>query len=673
MSNAAKQEVDLVLTGGIVVTMNETYDVFEPGAVAVAEGSIVAVGPAAEVERGVTAREVVDCSGQVIMPGLINAHTHVPMSLLRGLVDDLRLDVWLYGYMLPVEHQFVSEEFCHWGTLLSCAEMIRSGVTTFADMYYFEDAVAEAVAQAGMRAVCAETIMKLPTPDASSYDESLEYCRNFIERWRGHPLITPAVGPHAPYTCTPEILERTVQLAREYEVPLLIHLSETAGEVEDSRQENGFPPVMWVDRFGVLSERTVAAHCVHVTEEELRLLAHRGVGVVHNPTSNLKLASGVANVVRMRELGVKVGLGTDGSASNNDQDMFEEVRLAALLPKGTGGDPTAVPARVALAMGTREGAQALHMGHLIGSLEPGKRADVIVVGLDELHSTPRFHISQGNIYSLLVYSTKSADVRHVLVDGRWLMRDRELLTLDVKEVIAKAQEMGDRINSFLVAREEDVVNKLLAVGGEVEQQETFEVQVKVRVPDTTAIEDRLRRHPDIQITKHTVRDQYDTYFLFADVLKGRIRYREDDVLGEDGEVVESIYTLTLTGPVRERQYENSVVLSRSRYTAAATRSLRFYREYFQPDEERQINKRRRRYRIRYKEVDFAINLDKLVRPAVPGMYLEIKSRTWSKNDAVRKAELIGELLDLLEVDRSGLLMQEYVDFPGTVVKVGGRE
>jgi len=256
-------KVDLMLVNGTVVTMNPAGDIFAPGVLVLKQNNIVAVGPAS-LAGEIEATEVVDCSGQLVMPGLINAHTHVSMSLLRGLADDLRLDVWLHGYMLPVEKAFVDETFCYWGTLLSCAEMIRSGVTCFADMYYHENVVAEAAAEAGMRAVCAETIMKWPTPNASSYDEGLEYSRRFIANWKGHPLIVPAVGPHAPYTCTPEILREAARLAREEDVLLLTHIAETAGEVEASVQAYGLPPVLYADRFGVLDHRAVVAHGVHL-------------------------------------------------------------------------------------------------------------------------------------------------------------------------------------------------------------------------------------------------------------------------------------------------------------------------------------------------------------------------------------------------------------------------
>src|SRR5918995_3031808 len=320
--------------------MDERFTIHQRGAVAITGDSIVSVGPEALSHEGAHRH---DCGGRVVLPGLINAHTHVPMSLLRGLADDLRLDVWLMGYMMPVEREFVSPEFVRLGTRLGCAEMIRSGVTCFADMYYFEDAVAEATAGAGLRALCGQTVLRFPAPDATSYEDGLARAREFIERWKGHDLIVPAPAPHAPYTCTPEILRSCAELAAEFDVPLHIHLSETLLEVQELRDRHGMPGVPYIRKHGLFDAKVLAAHCVHVDDGEIRALKNFNAGVAHNPTSNLKLAAGVAPVARMLELGLNVGIGTDGPASNNDLDMFEETRLAALLAKGIGGDATAVP------------------------------------------------------------------------------------------------------------------------------------------------------------------------------------------------------------------------------------------------------------------------------------------------------------------------------------------
>jgi 5-methylthioadenosine/S-adenosylhomocysteine deaminase len=656
----AKQPADRLLINGLVVTMNALREQFPEGAVAIKGQDIAAVGSTAEILASWEAGEIVDCAGSAILPGLINAHTHVPMSLLRGLADDLRLDVWLFGYMLPVEREFVSSEFCRWGTLLSCAEMIRSGVTCFADMYYYEHEVAQAVAEAGMRAICAETIMKWPTPDAESYDEGLALCRRFIEQWKDHPLVTPAVGPHAPETSTPDMLRGSAELAAEFDAPILIHIAETTTGVEETQNLYGLSSVEVLDRYGVLDARVLAAHCVHVTSRELELMAERGVGVAHNPTSNLKLASGLADVVTMLEAGLDVGIGTDGQASNNDQDLLQEIHLAALLPKGIRLDPTAMPAREAFAMATIGGARALGMSEIIGSLEVGKRADITVLELDRVHNIPHFDLSADNVYSRLVYAAKAGDVAHVMVDGRWVMRDRQLLTLDEERVRAESQRIATQVGAFLARREQSLLDKLVALGT-LHWGETYEVQVKVWVPDEDSLVERLLDCPEVMVIKPSERKQYDTYFFFEDPEGGIIRYREDYLL-DRGVEVRPIYNLTFRGPTNEREYENSVLLSRSRFTADADRSLRFYREYFQPKEEKRVDKIRRRWRIKYQGVDFAVNLDRLIQPPLDEVYLEVKARTWSKHDAVQKAEMISELLDVLEVDKTGLVQDEYVSF-----------
>ncbi|HSM54961.1 MAG TPA: amidohydrolase family protein, partial [Candidatus Sulfomarinibacteraceae bacterium] len=304
------EKVDLILQGGTVVTMNERYDLFPQGAVAVRDDSIVDVGPLEEIVAGYEAAETVDCSERVIMPGLVNAHTHVPMSLLRGLNDDLRLDVWL-GYLMPVEREFVTPEFVQLGTRLACAEMILSGVTSFADMYYFESHIAETTAEIGMRALLGQTVLVFPAPDAENFEEGLILCRRFIEQWKGHPLIVPAVAPHAWYTATPELLRACADLARSYDVPLHTHIAETALEVQDSKEQNNMPVVPWNEKHGLLETKLLAAHCVHLDRGEIYDLKKAGAGVAHCPSSNLKLASGLARVGMMLEMGLNVGVGTD--------------------------------------------------------------------------------------------------------------------------------------------------------------------------------------------------------------------------------------------------------------------------------------------------------------------------------------------------------------------------
>lgn len=649
---------DLLLTGANVLTMDEAMRVFEPGAVAVLGDSIVAVGPEADLLAQFPGVPTFDCGGKVLMPGLVNAHTHVPMTLLRGLADDLRLDVWLMGYMMPVEREFVSPDFVQLGTLIACAEMIRSGVTTFADMYYFEEDVAKASAQAGVRSLCAQTVMKYPSPDAGSYEESLAASRDFISRWLGHPLVMPGIAPHAPYTCTDEILSACAQTAIEFDVPLHTHLAETALEVENMRREQGVPVIPYVRRHGLLEAKVLAAHCVHIDEGEMRTLLHHKAGVAHNPSSNMKLASGIAPVKRMIELGLNVGIGTDGPASNNDLDMFEEVRLAAFLAKGGSGDPTALPADTALLMATRLGAQAMHMGHITGSLAPGKRADLILVDLSPLHNSPRFRHDRRGTYAQLVYAAKSTDVTDVMVNGRWLMRERALQTLDEAALLQSGQEYARRIDTFLMAREQSVLSKLIAIGGAMEQ-ESFEVQVKTRIEDRQVVLDTLRASPSVEVVRARHYREFDTYFSFAEKEQGYVRYREDQMLDERGQTTNVRSRLTLLGQP-EFSYPQSVLLSRSRFFAPATHSLRFYREYFKPSAETEVEKDRLRFLVRYQDTEFFVNIDEILKPEL-GKFLEIKSSTWSRKDARKKAALAVELMALLGASPEQTTTTDYIE------------
>jgi len=651
-----QEPIDILLTGGTVVTMDPAGTVIANGAVAIKANSIVAVGAAAELDERFDAKERIDCAGCAVIPGLINAHAHVPMSILRGLVADVQLDVWLLGYMFPVESQFVTPEFSYAGTRLSCAEMIRSGTTTFVDMYFYEEEVARAADEAGMRAVCSQSVLRFPTPDAASYDEGLARARRFIEQWHGHERIVPAVAPHAPYTCTDEIYEEAVKLAREFDVPIVSHLSETARENAESLDERKLTPVAYAHSVGMFDVKAIAAHCVHTDERDWALLRDHNVGTAPCPTSNLKLASGIAPFVGMLQAGVNVGLGTDGPASNDDQNMLTEIHLAALLPKGTSGDPTVMPAYQALALATSLGAKAVHLDHLIGSLETGKRADVTVIDLHALHTMPRYTYAPDAIYSQIVYSAHGHDVRHVLVDGRFLLHNRQLLTLDEAEVMRDAQAIAAQINDFLQQREANLLDKILAIGG-VQQAKIFEVQVKARIHDAAPIEAALHTEP-FTITKATERIQYDTYFVFDDGQLGRIRYRED-TRQDPGARLDPKYTLTLTVPTERTEFAHAVLLSRARYTALADRSLRFYREYFQPDQVIAIEKYRRRWRIQYGGEEFAVNIDRVADEQQ--MYLEIKSRTWGQRDAEKKAALIGAMLQHFGVADEQLVRQEYVE------------
>ena len=652
------KSADLLLTNALVLSMDDEMHQYEPGAVAISGDSILAVGPEADICKAYSAAQTIDCGGKVLMPGLVNAHTHVPMTLLRGLADDLRLDVWLMGYMMPVEREFVSPDFVRLGTQLACAELIRTGVTCFADMYYFEEDVAKATAEAGMRAVCSQTVLKFPTPDAGSFEDSLAAARGFIQRWKGHALITPSVAPHAPYTCTPEILRATAQLAVEFDVPLHTHIAETALEVENMRRENGMPVVPYIKKQGLLDAKVLAAHCVHIDEGEMRTLLHAGAGVAHNPSSNLKLASGFAPVQKMLEVGLNVGIGTDGAASNNDLDMFEEIRLAAFIAKAISNDPTVVPAATALSMATRLGARALHLGSVTGSLEAGKRADLILVDISPLHNSPRFRRDNNNPYAQMVYSGKATDVTDVMVDGKWLMQARKLRTLNENELVTGANEYARKIDLFLMAREQSVFSKLVALGGSAEE-ESFEVQVKVKLTDPALVLKALKK-PAIEILRKRHYHQHDAYFTFNDPAQGWLRYREDEIVDDKEQITGVRGRLTLIGPSREDDFAYNVLLSRIRYFAPATNSLRFYREYFKPNNETLIDKDRLRWLVRYKDEDFFINLDRVDTPAL-GYYLEIKSRTWSRLDAEDKAHYTTELITLLGGSLKKTVTKDYVE------------
>jgi 5-methylthioadenosine/S-adenosylhomocysteine deaminase len=652
------KKADFLFTNAIVLTMDEDFNQYEPGSVAVKGDSILAAGPEAEIKAAYSGTETIDCDGKVLMPGLVNAHTHVPMTLLRGLADDLRLDVWLLGYIMPVEREFVSPDFVKLGTLIGCAEFIRTGITSFADMYYFEEDIAKATVEAGLRGVLGQTVLKFPTPDAISYEESLAAAREFIVGWKDHHLIVPAVAPHAPFTCTAEILQATAALAAEFDVPLHTHLAETEIEVQNMRAENDMPVIPYVKKQNLFDAKVLAAHCVHIDKGEINTLLHHGAGVAHNPSSNMKLASGAAPVQEMLNSGLNVGIGTDGPASNNDLDMFEEIRLAAFLSKMRTNDPTSLPARSAVAMATRLGARAMHIGHLTGSLEPGKRADLILVDINTLHNSPRFHRDPNGVYAQLVYAGKSTDVSDVMVNGAWLMRDRELLTINEKELLDNAAEYAKRVDTFLIHREESVLSKLIAIGGALEG-ESFEVQIKVKIDNPEAILAALEK-PDITIVYHRHYQEYDTYFVFDDPEQGLVRHREDEFINQNGEVEHVRSRLTLVGPAREHQFPSDVLLSRSRFLAPATQTLRFLREYFVPDSELAIEKKRLRWLVKYKDTEFYVNLDTVSKPDL-GHFLEVKSRTWSLKDAEHKAELVAELVKVLGADPVETLTQDYAE------------
>ena len=440
-----KQPADLLITGGTVVTMDAPRSIIEDGAIAVSGDTIVAVGPSAEIEAKFTARQTIDAKNSLVLPGFINGHTHVPMTLFRGIHDDVTLNDWLYKYIFPAEAKNVNEDFVRWGTRLAAAEQIRSGVTTFADMYYFEDAVAEETKAAGMRGVLGETFIDFPAPDNKTNAAMLAYTEKFLQKWQGDPLIHAAVAPHSIYTCSAKTLQDSAALARKYHAPILIHTAEMKKEWDDSLKNNGMSPVQYLDKLGILGPDVVSAHCIFVDEADRKTLAQRQVGCIHNPSSNMMIASGVAPVPEMRAAGVAVGLGTDGPAgSNNDLDLMEEIDLAAKLAKITKMDPLAINAKAVVEMATIDGARAIHLEKEIGSLEKGKKADVILISLDEPNAVPMY-----DVYAAIAYALKGSDVKTVIIGGKLVMRDRKLLTINEEAAIAKAREYKKSIAASL--------------------------------------------------------------------------------------------------------------------------------------------------------------------------------------------------------------------------------
>ena len=435
-----RQPVDLLVLGGTVVTMDQARRVIEDGGIAITRGRIVAIGTRAEIESRYTSRQRVNSEGKVLTPGLINGHTHIPMVLFRGLADDMDLQEWLTKYIFPAEAKNVTEQFVRVGARLGLAEMIRGGTTTYCDMYYFEDAIADETVKAGVRGVLGETVIDFPVADNKTYADGLAYVERFVSHWKGNDLIVPAIAPHAPYTVSEEHLKAARAFSDRTGAPIVIHIAETKREVDDMVKAKGASPVAYLDGIGFLNDRVIAAHVVWPQGTDIAILQKRGVGVVHNPQSNMKLAAGVAPVPRMLKEGVLLGLGTDGAASNNDLNMWEEMDTVAKLHKVFTGDPKVISAQQAFEFATIRGAQALHLEKEIGSLEVGKRADILVINRDTLNQIPVY-----NIYSDLVYATKAADVETVVINGRIVMRDRRLLTLDETAVKRDARAFRDKI------------------------------------------------------------------------------------------------------------------------------------------------------------------------------------------------------------------------------------
>ena len=432
--------IDMIISGGIVLTMNEGEEPITDGAVAIAGEEIVAVGRRTDLEDRFMASKRIEAARALVMPGLINGHTHAPMIFFRGLADDLELMDWLNNYIFPAEARFVNKDFSYLGTLLACAEMIKSGTTTFCDMYIFEDEVARAAAEAGMRCLVGEGLFDFPSPNAKTPAEGLAYTESLIAKWSGHPLVSVAVMPHSLYSCSEELISDARALASCYGVPLATHYLETKTECERLVQLYGRSPTHYLQKIGALNERFLAFHAVWMNEEDIAIFASHGCRVVHNPESNMKLASGVAPAPEMHAAGIITGLGTDGCASNNNLDLFQEMDTAAKLHKVHRLDPTVMDAQTVLRMATCDGARALGLDDRVGRLAPGMKADIIVINLDKPHLTPLY-----NVPSQLVYAANGSDVETVLVNGKILMRDRKLCTIDVEQAMSRVRAISAAI------------------------------------------------------------------------------------------------------------------------------------------------------------------------------------------------------------------------------------
>ncbi|RLB30247.1 MAG: S-adenosylhomocysteine deaminase [Deltaproteobacteria bacterium] len=432
---------DILVHNGTILTMDSQNKIISNGILAISGNKISYIG---KDEKGsIKAKKKLDTQGGLILPGLINSHTHAAMSLFRGLADDLPLMEWLNNYIFPVEGK-MDADFVRVGTLLACAEMIMSGTTTFCDMYLFEEEVARAAKEAGMRSVVGEVIYDFPSPNYGILEKGFIYTEALIERWKKDPLVNIAVEPHSLFTCGKELLIKANDLALRRDVPLILHLSETKEEVEEIEKRFGKRPVQHLKDLGLLGSHLIVDHCVHINKSEIKLLAENDVCVVHNPESNMKLASGIAPIPEMIAKGITVGLGTDGCASNNNLDLFGEMDIAAKLHKVNNLDPTVMDAQTLIKMATIDGAKVLGLETITGSLEVGKSADLIVIDTNKPHLIPMY-----NPYSHLVYAASGHDVKHSIIDGRIVMEDRRLLTLDVEEIIERSREKSKKVKEWV--------------------------------------------------------------------------------------------------------------------------------------------------------------------------------------------------------------------------------
>jgi len=438
------QEVDLIITSEKALLLDAQNTVLEKAAVAIKADTIVAVGPAEKITSQYHAAKTIATGNSLMMPGLVNCHTHAAMTCFRGIADDLTLMDWLNHYIFPAEAKNVNPELAYWGSLLGAAEMIKSGTTTFCDMYIFEDETARAAQEAGIRCLIGEVLFDFPSPNFKTPGEGVAYTKMLIEKWQDDPLVNIMIEPHALYTCSRPLLADVKKLSREYHVPIGLHLLENVAEKKQLEEKFGKAAVSFLKDIDYLNDQLTAFHCVYFSEEDMKMFADHGCKVSHNPASNMKLASGVAPVPEMLKAGVTVGLGTDGCASNNNLDMIKEMGTAAKLHKVARLDPTVMDAQTVVRMATIEGAKALGMEKKTGSLEPGKKADIIIIGLNEPHLTPLYCE-----YSHLVYAASGADVDTVIINGKVVMENRKLLTINEQAVIQKVREIAVKVKESL--------------------------------------------------------------------------------------------------------------------------------------------------------------------------------------------------------------------------------
>jgi len=432
-----------LITAKYVVTINANFEIFSPGAIYIVGDSIVDVGTSDVLKAKYPKASLLDYPNEILLPGLVNTHTHIAMSLLRGIADDMPLKEWLETVIWPLEKEFVNKDFVTVGSFITLAEFIRGGITCFNDMYFFQNEIAEATATAGLRAVMGETLIDFPTPNAKTPNEGITYSKQFVARWKNHPLISPCIVTHAPYSCSATLLQSASNLSKELEIPLSIHISETKTEIQESQEKYGLSPVEYLDSLQFLNNSVIAAHCVHLSENDISILYNRGVGIAHNPGSNLKLASGIAPLTVLLQKGITVGLGTDGSASNNNLSLFEEMTFASLLQKVVTGSAETISAKEMVYLATQGGANVLKLGTKIGSLEKGKKADFILISIQKPHAQPMY-----NVYSHIVYSAVAADVVSTYVNGKCLYDNGEIKTFNENQCYQKAVEMSQKIITF---------------------------------------------------------------------------------------------------------------------------------------------------------------------------------------------------------------------------------